>query len=216
MKRITSLLFTLFLFHGIFLFHLSCTAQTAQQVMDQTAALLKKAGGIQANFTATTYKGTQATGSTGGKIAIQGKKFKVNSGQATIWFNGTTQWTLSSRGDEVYVATPTAAELQSMNPYAFVDLYKSGYSMTLTETTYKGKACHEVSLIATNKSAAIGRMLVTIDKTTHRPLCIRLKPTGKEWVRLQISDITTKQKFAASYFEYSPAQHPGIQLIDLR
>ena len=79
-----------------------------------------------------------------GHIQVQGNKFKIASNALTTWFDGRTQWTLMNGSDEVNVSNPTAAELQQVNPYTFINLYKSGYNLKLANTTYHGKACHEL------------------------------------------------------------------------
>ena len=77
---------------GIIMFYLFAflplTAQTAKQVLDKTAAVVSAKSGTQASFS---IKGDQMSAS--GTIAIKGRKFHATTPQATIWFDGKTQWT---------------------------------------------------------------------------------------------------------------------------
>lgn len=194
----------------------SVWAQSAKSVLDQTAATLRSAGGVEATFEGTQFKGTQAAGTATGKIQIQGNKFKIASSALTTWFDGRTQWTLMKGSDEVNVSNPTAAELQQMNPYTFVNLYKSGYNLSLNESTYKGKACHEVRMTAQSRSNHIQLLVATIDKKTHLPLSIRIKDHRGQWMRIRVSGIQTKRKWGDANFRFDPKQHAGVEVIDLR
>ena len=109
-----------------------CTsAQTAKQVLDKTAAALSNKGGVTANFTVT----GKSMGSTSGRISVKGRMFQATTPQAIIWFNGKTQWTYMKSQEEVNVSNPTEAQLQAINPYNFINIYKKGSSYTMKTTS---------------------------------------------------------------------------------
>lgn len=191
-------------------------AQKAQDILDKTAGKLKNSGGIEAVFEATAFKGTKETGSASGTIKVKGNKFKIESNSLTTWFDGKTQWTLLAGSDEVNVSTPTAAELQAINPYSFINIYKKGYTATLTKASYEGKSVHEVRLVATSKKSSMQKILLTIDPTTLMPLSVRFKNAKGDWTRIRVRSIKTGRKFADAVFTFDAKQHPGIEVIDLR
>ena len=191
-------------------------AQKAQDILDKTAGKLKNSGGIEAVFEATAFKGTKKTGSASGTIKVKGNKFKIESNSLTTWFDGKTQWTLLAGSDEVNVSTPTAAELQAINPYSFINIYKKGYTATLTKASYEGKSVHEVRLVATSKKSSMQKILLTIDPTTLMPLSVRFKNAKGDWTRIRVRSIKTGRKFADAVFTFDAKQHPGIEIIDLR
>lgn len=207
----------LFVLLGIVFLSPVALAQNATTILDHTSAKLKNGGGIQANFDATVFQNKKSTGTTSGSIDVQGKKFKVTSSSMTTWFDGTHQWTLLAGSDEVNLSKPTEAEIQSINPYAFVDLYKNGYKCSLKSATHNGKTCHEVRLLAKNKAkASIKEMLLTIDRTTYMPLCIRLLQKDGKWLRLTIKQITQGKQWPDDHFRFSEKDYPNVELIDLR
>ena len=191
-------------------------AQKAQNILDKTAAKLKNSGGIEAVFEATAFKGTKETGSAGGTIKVKGNKFKIESNSLTTWFDGKTQWTLLAGSDEVNVSTPTAAELQAINPYSFINIYKKGYTATLAKASYEGKSVHEVRLVATSKKSSMQKILLTIDPATLMPLSVRFKNAKGDWTRIRVRSIKTGRQFADTAFTFDAKQHPGIEIIDLR
>ena len=195
---------------------LPAQAQKAQDILDKTAGKLKNSGGIEAVFEATAFKGTKETGSASGTIKVKGNKFKIESNSLTTWFDGKTQWTLLTGSDEVNVSTPTPAELQQVNPYSFINIYKQGYTLKLAPTNYRGKACHEVRLVAQNTAEPIQLLILVIDKQTHLPQSIRLKDKQGEWTRIRVNSLRTGRRWGDATFKYDPKQHPGVEIVDLR
>lgn len=195
-------------------FGLNLSAQTARQVLDAAAAKLQK-GGVSANFQATTYKGLTANGTTTGTIQTQGSKFKITSGGMTTWYDGKTQWTMLTGSGEVNVSAPTASEAAKMNPYAFINMYKSGYALSMKSATYNGRACKEITLSASNKGAAFQRVLITVD-SSNTPVCVRAKDSKGNWMRFRISNIKTGQRISDATFRFDKKKYPKIEVIDLR
>ena len=105
----------------------SANAQTAKLVLDKTASVLSNKGGVTANFSIT----GKNIGTTSGKISVKGRMFQATTPQAMVWFNGKTQWTYMKSQQEVNVSNPTEAELQAINPYNFINIYRKGYSYTM-------------------------------------------------------------------------------------
>lgn len=111
MKRTYLLVLILFL-------SVSLSAQKdkqAREILDKTANALQQAGGIRATF-----------GGTGnGTLLLKGNRFYLNSGGIQSWFDGTTQWSYLESSEEVNVSNPTPEELQTINPYALLSIYKA-------------------------------------------------------------------------------------------
>lgn len=190
-------------------------SQTAKDILDETASRLKKSGGIQATFEATSFLGTTEKGSTNGTICVKGSKFKVNTSDACIWFDGKKQWSLYANSDEVNVSTPTPEEIQSINPYTFIELYKQGYDLSLKEVAYRNESCYEITLSAQDQHAKLREMKVIVDKHKFYPRSVRLKQ-GNDWFRVRILNLKTNQKWSDKYFEFDQKEYPNIDVIDLR
>lgn len=195
---------------------LSGFAQTARQVLDHTAAKIKNSGGIEAQFEGTQFKGTHEAGSAYGKIQMQGSKYKIQTSALTTWFDGKTQWTLMNGSDEVNVSKPSAAEQQQANPYTFINLYKQGYNLKLSNTSYHGRACHEVRMMAQSKNSALQLVIIVIEKSTQLPVSIRVKDNRGEWTRIRVSNVRTHRHWNDADFKFNTKSHPGIEVIDLR
>lgn len=195
---------------------LTSAQTTARSILDQTSAKLQQAGGLEARFEATACHGTTETGTTTGTIYVSGNRFKIVAPKLTTWYDGQTQWSLNKENQEVYVSHPSAEELQSMNPYSFINLYKTGYTQSLTAMDYNGKNCHLVHLKAQKASQSINELRLIIDKTTLMPLNIRLRNNKGDWYRVRIHSVTTRAAWPAAFFTYSQAEHPDVEVIDIR
>ena len=179
--------------------------QTARQVLDKAAAAVSNKSGVTASFT---IKGQQMN--TSGTISVKGRKFTATTPQATVWFDGKTQWTYMKKNDEVNVSTPTESQLASVNPYNFIFLYKQGYNATLAK---KGSS-HEVHLTATDKKKAIQEMYLVVNPKTSIPSQIRLRQQ-QGWLTIDVSHFRPA-KLADGIFRFNSKDYPTAEVIDLR
>ena len=68
------------------------------------------------------------------------------------WFDGHTQWSYVASADEVNVSEPTQEELQTLNPYAWLSLYKQGYRLKLSSVGGKqDKSVYYITMTAADK-----------------------------------------------------------------
>lgn len=146
---------------------LGTMAQTAQQVLDKTAAIVGNKNGASANFKLSSPK----YGSASGSIAIKGNKFNARTSDAIVWYNGKTQWSYMKKTNEVNVTNPTQAQQMSMNPYTFINIYKTGYKSTLKTVGSN----YQVHLVANNQKRTVAEMYITINKKTHVPSQVKMR-----------------------------------------
>jgi outer membrane lipoprotein-sorting protein len=183
----------------------TANAQSAKSVLDKAAASVTVASGVKANFRMTT-----TTGNTSGTIALKGKKFYATTPQAKIWFDGKTQWTYLKNNDEVNVSNPTEAQLQAINPYNFINLYKNGYTYTMN-TAGTNYVIHLTSNSADRK---IKELFITVNKKSYEPMQVKMLQ-GKKWTTFDITSIK-KEKIADSQFRFNSKDFPKAEIIDLR
>ena len=179
--------------------------QTAKQVLDKAAAAVSNKTGITASFT---LKGGQMN--TKGNISIKGQKFQITTSDVLIWFDGKTQWSYVKKNDEVNVSNPNGSQLQALNPYNFIYMYKKGYNSTLTK---KGTN-YEVHLTATDKRKSVQEMYITIHPKTYIPSAIRIKHS-KGWNTIEVNNFK-KANLSDGIFHFNSKDFPAAEIIDLR
>ncbi|MEG1401471.1 LolA-like putative outer membrane lipoprotein chaperone [Bacteroides sp.] len=189
----------------------------ARTVLDKTAATFEKAGGVKADFRIKVFsKGRQIVDS-GGAIQLKGEKFLLKTPDVTTWFDGKTQWSYLDGSDEVNVSTPTAAELQSMNPYALLYLYQKGFSYRLGSTkVWLGKSVYEVILTATNKQQELTHIKLYIAKDSYQPMRIDAEMRDKTRSEITITSYQAGLNYTDNLFVFNKKQYPNAEIIDLR
>ena len=181
-------------------------AESAKRILDKAAATVSNPGGVRAHFQMI----SKQFGNTNGEIAIKGKKFHATTPDATIWFDGKTQWTYMKGNDEVNISNPTEAQLQAINPYNFINIYKKGYKLS----SKKVENSYEVHLIPTDKSRKIQEMYIIVDSSSYRPTHVKMKQKDK-WSTIIISQLTTAS-LSDNLFQFNSKDFPKAEIIDLR
>ena len=189
----------------------------AKKVLDATAAKLSSLKNIKAQFEISQFRGASPTSDTmRGSIMLSGKKYKVEApGLTTTWFDGKTQWVYMHDTEEVNVSTPTKKEQATMNPYAFIGLYKKGYNYTMKQARVNGTDTYEVRLTSQNPSAEIPEAVININMN-NEPVSVRVRQGKQTWTRIRISNLQGKQKFAESIFTFPKNEYTDAEIIDLR
>ena len=181
-------------------------AESAKSILDKAAATVSNPGGVQANFQMI----SKQFGSTSGTISIKGHKFHASTPQVIVWFDGKTQWTYMKNNDEVNVSNPTEAELQSINPYNFINIYKKGFKLS----SKKVNDSYEVHLKSTDKNRKIQEMYIIVDQQSYRPTHVKMLQNGK-WSVLLISGLKSTS-LSDGMFQFNAKDFPQAEIIDLR
>lgn len=181
-------------------------AESAKRILDKAATTVSNPGGVQAHFQMI----SKQFGSTEGDIAVKGRKFHATTPDATIWFDGKTQWTYMKGNDEVNISNPTEAQLQAINPYNFINIYKKGYKLEAKKVEH----FYEVHLIPTDKNRKIQEMYIVVDETSYHPTHVKMKQKDK-WSTIVISRLKTAS-LSDNLFKFNSKDFPQAEIIDLR
>lgn len=181
-------------------------AESAKRILDKAAATVSNPGGVKAHFQMI----SKQFGSTNGEIAVKGNKFHATTPDATIWFDGKTQWTYMKGNDEVNISNPTEAQLQTINPYNFINIYKKGFKLSAKEVNNS----YEVHLVPSKKEQKIQEMYIIVDKSSYHPTHVKMKQKDK-WSTIIISDLKTAT-LNDDLFQFNSKDFPKAEIIDLR
>ena len=182
------------------------TANEAKKVLDKTASVVRRKGGASASFKVSSTK----YGNTSGTISIKGNKFHAKTPQAIVWFDGKTQWTYMNSTEEVNIISPNEAQQAAMNPYQFINLYKSGFDMSMKTVS----GYYQVHLTAQNKKRSVQEMYININKKTYIPSQVKMRQ-GSSWTTIDISNFKASNQ-PNSLFTFNAKDFPKAEVIDLR
>lgn len=189
----------------------------AKLVLDKTAAAFEKAGGVKADFSVQAFNKGYSVGTATGTIELKGEKFFLKTAETVSWFDGKTQWSYLTQNDEVNISTPTEAELQGLNPYALLYLYKKGFDYELGKVAdFHGKQVYEVILTATDKKQDLSRIVLYVVKSTYQPVYIKVEQRDGSRSEITITEYQTGLKLSDSVFVFNKKQYPTAEIIDLR
>ena len=200
MKRLSLIILAIVLATGLY----AQNAAQARKILDKTAAIVGRKGGASANFSM-----SGKAGNTSGTISIKGTKFNARTPQAIVWYDGKTLWTYMKNNQEVNVSTPTKASQISMNPYTFINVYKSGYKLSMKNVS----GGWQIHLTATNNARTIKEMYITIGKNYY-PKTIKMRQSNG-WTTINVSNFKAKNLSDAT-FRFNAKDFPHAEVIDLR
>jgi len=200
MKRLTILFLALAIVLGVS----AQNAAKARKILDKTAATVGRKGGASANFVMDGKRGNVS-----GTVSIKGSKFNARTRDAVMWFDGKTQWTYLKKNNEVNVSNPTEAQLQSMNPYTFINIYKKGFNLGVKDVS----GGWQVHLTATNGSRSIKEMYITVNKS-YQPTEIKMRQSNG-WTNIKVSNFKAKN-LSDGTFRFNSKEFPHAEVIDLR
>lgn len=185
----------------------------AGKIMERVSDSFSKAGGVRAEFTVSSPEGSSA-----GTISLKGNKFMLDAEGIMTWFDGHTQWSYLVSSDEVNVSEPTVDELQSLNPYAWLSLYRHGYRARLDKMNNSRESAlyYKVVLAATDRSWEVQSIVLYVSKTDYRPARIVLQQRGGEMAEIVITACKTGQNWPDSFFVFDKTRYPSAEVIDLR
>lgn len=178
----------------------------AKNILDRTAKIVGRAGGVQASFTISGGK----MAATSGVLAVKGNAFHATTPKATVWYNGKTQWTYLKATNEVNISTPDETKRAAMNPYTVLSLYRSGYNLSV-----QGRGVMQtVHMVAQDKKTAIKEVYITVNTRTYVPTKVRMLQNGS-WITITISNFKAKN-LSNRQFSFNAKDFPTAEVIDLR
>ncbi len=184
----------------------------AETILNRTAEAFRQAGGIQATFTVHTRESVSE-----GTICLKGEKFVLESAGVKTWFDGHTQWSYVASNDEVNITEPTLEECQSLNPYAWLYMYKQGYKLKMGSNNAAGKPAYEVVMNAADPHRDLQCIILYVAKDTYRPLKISMAQRGgKDVTLIVVNDFRTGKSYPDSFFTFDKEAYPSAEEIDLR
>ena len=177
----------------------------ARDLLEKTETAYLSSNGVKVSF----------KGSASGTICLMEDKFYLSNDHMESWFDGTTQWSYVKQNEEVNISEPTEEELQSINPYALLSLYKQGFNYKYVGTTsFKGQSGEEVVLMPEGDSD-LKEIRIIVNKR-NQPFYICLKTTTGESTEFIVTGYADKQNFTAKDFTFQKAKYPHAEVIDLR
>jgi len=146
-------------------------------------------------------------------LTMSGDKFRFTTDGMTVYYDGTTQWTLDSGAGEVSITNPTAEELIETNPLAFMRNYSSRYNVRIVSSAADK---YVVRMTSRTKSSYVRSADVTINATTMMPTSVSAVLSTGQNLKINIASATQGKALPLVTFRFDKKHHPNVEIIDLR
>jgi outer membrane lipoprotein-sorting protein len=198
----------------------SATAQKdakAKELLDQSSAAFSSAGDVYAYFTMNIKDEiNKISQSFDGTIQMKGNKFKIDTPDQDIYFDGKNQWVYQKSYEEATVSEPTDEEIQALNPKSIFSIYKKNcrYQYAGGKTDNKMRKVQEANVFP--QKGEITQITVQINEADHLPVLFHIFYKNKIENIIYINKYQTKQNFTDNQFVFDKKQYPHAEIIDLR
>ena len=176
----------------------------AREILDNVSQNYSQSDGLQISF-----KGTQQ-----GTLWVKGEKFVLECGGVKSWFDGKTQWSYVPENKEVNISSPTPEEIQSVNPYILVTMYRNGFNYQFKgQSSRGGKTGNEIILKPTSRLDIHNFILLVSDDNI--PLYIGVDMVNGHYEEFVVKSFKEKS-LSDDFFQFDMDSYPDAEVIDLR
>ena len=192
----------------------------AEKILDEFQKKIQSYPAVKSEFQFTIIDLKENSESTyNGEFSMKGEKYVMKMGNMEIYFDGTTLWNYLPDEEEVNISNPSeSAEEQDFleNPALFFKLYKTDlFNKLVEEKSVEGTTYYVIDLYPKDLDKGFSRIRLFIKKDELELYSIRyFGKDGTHYVLL-LTAYETKG-LADSWFQFDAAEHPGVEVIDLR
>ena len=131
--------------------HAQQPSTEAKTLLDKTYASFQASKGIRLTFRAATLDSDDSElTAMEGTAFIKADKFRLETDQMDVWFDGSTQWVFMKEVNEVNISSPTRDEITAVSPLALLGIYRNGYILTAPVNKHiKNKQVKSISMVPT-------------------------------------------------------------------
>ena len=211
-----------FLF-SLFAITLSIKAQQdpkAGDILDKMAKENETVHSLSVDFSYTSKN--QRTGekySQQGTMEIKGKKYKVKMDDNIIYFDGENMWNYLPGEKEVTVTKFQDGndDFFLTNPRKLFSIYKKDFKYHFVSEFAAGdQVRYEIDLIPKDHDQPYSRFKLFIDKNTFQLAGIQAFEKNGMIHTIELSNFKKNPEFKDESFTFNPADHPDVQVEDMR
>jgi len=201
-----------------FLLAVSVSGQNDQQavsILDKFSAKASSAPSVSMKFLFIRNDQVQKSVDTlAGSVALSKNSYRLDLPDNIIWYNGLTSWSYLPAEDEVTISEPDKKDNSfESRPSLIFTMYKDGYKCRLLE---EKSDSYLIDLYPTDIKNEIMRVRLSIAKPSLDLISFEYKMREGVVITLAVTEYSLSKTPAASFFEFDPAKHKGVDVIDMR
>lgn len=151
-----------------------------------------------------------------GVLYLKGPKYKLEIAGQEIISDGKIVWTYMKDVNEVQINEPDPTD-NSISPTNIFTMYEKGFAYKfIEEKVENGKTVQIIELTPTDKNKNYFKIRLTVNKADKMIISTRIfDKNGNRYV-YSIDKFSSNIPLADSMFIFNRANHPGIEVVDLR
>jgi len=212
MKRVSlSLVFTLITLFSLY----PQEDPVALAVLDRFAAAAKTAPSVSMEFTMITSDAMENRKDTlEGKVVMAGDSYRLTLPESITWFNGTDNWNYMPSVKEVTITRhPDEEQSFFSKPSMLFEMYRKDFRARHTEST---STTEIIDLFPADVKSELIRVRLTIGKKTSDLIAAEYRTRNGITVTIEVKEYNLRFKPDNKYFDFNPANHKGVEIIDMR
>lgn len=190
----------------------------AARILSATAVQVKNRKSIRADFDLTIEdRKLQSKNTYSGKLFMKQSKYRVETADNQVIFDGKTMWTHSPNSAEVVITEPGSAENDFLsNPAQFFSSYTENFKFRyVREINLNKKQFHEIDLYPKNLAQPYIRIKLFIPVTGELPEIITM--TGKDGIDHSIQlRYLPGDDLPDAFFIFDKSKVGKVEVIDMR
>ena len=205
MKRFTILLL-------FFCFSISAAfAQTAESILDKSAAKIRAAKGINVGFSLTQKdaQGHVISGSKG-NMKIKGDKYYINQQGNEIYCNGIQTWNYD--GQNEVTVTKVDKDEDDLSPQQILTGFNKK-DFVIQQVSSAG-INYQIQLIPVDKRQNFKQINLYINKTTNLVAKASVADKMNKITEINFTNISLNNSFADNQLVFDASKHPGVEVIN--
>lgn len=199
----------------ILLVAITLNAQTdkkAQTILNEVTATTKSYKTVRIEFT---YKmentAQKINDSYKGVLVSKGDKYKLSVSGQDVISDGKTVWTYLKDANEVQVNT-VGEDDDSFTPTKLLSSYTENYKSKLIKET----PAEQIIELTPVQKKNFNKVKVTVDRAKKMVSSLAIYDKNGSVYSYIVNKMDVNQNFYDTMFTFKPADHPGVEVIDMR
>ena len=153
-----------------------------------------------------------------GTLVLMGEKYKIDLGDAIIWFDGEKQYSLQTEIEEVYISVPDPDDKEFMfsDPIRLLRNYKEEFKYRFMGTTqFRDKPAEEIQLYPEELGGpyALIKLYFSPARSELKSIVIRHKQ-GILYTMI-VTTMERNDDPGNDFFRFSQTEFPNVDVIEL-
>lgn len=147
-----------------------------------------------------------------GTLLSKGDKYKLSIAGQDVYCDGKTSWTYLKDAKEVQI-NDVGTDDDSFTPTKMLTSYSTNYkSKFISDKDNK----QVIELTPLKKGKSLSKVMLTIDKLKKQVISFVMYDKGGNTFTYSVNKFITDPPLADKEFAFNKAEHPGIEVVDMR